>query len=91
MTIKLSISLTDDQHSFAKSLVDTGKFSSVSAVLQRGTDLLRQQMEDNAIQTAALKEVMLLRRANKFITGETFDEHLANLLTRKRSAYTNSC
>jgi hypothetical protein len=38
-----------------------------------------------------LKEVMLLRRANKFITGETFDEHLANLLTRKRSAYTNSC
>ena len=36
MTVKSSISLTDDQHSFAKTLVDSGRFPSVSAVLQSG-------------------------------------------------------
>lgn len=41
MTVKSSISLTDDQHAFAKTLVDAGRFASVSAVLQQGVELLR--------------------------------------------------
>ncbi|MGD9885122.1 MAG: type II toxin-antitoxin system ParD family antitoxin, partial [Reyranella sp.] len=31
MTVKSSISLPDDQHSFAKTLVESGRFPSVSA------------------------------------------------------------
>ena len=37
MTVKSSISLTDEQHSFARELVDAGRYSSVSAVLQQGS------------------------------------------------------
>jgi len=47
MTVKSSISLTDEQHSFAKELVEAGRYLSVSAVLQQGIDLLRQRMQDD--------------------------------------------
>ena len=47
MTVKSSISLTDEQHSFAKELVEAGRYSSLSAVLQQGIDLLRQRIQND--------------------------------------------
>jgi antitoxin ParD1/3/4 len=41
MTVKPSVSLSDDQHAFAKDLVERGKFLSISAVLQHGLELAR--------------------------------------------------
>ena len=35
VVIKSSVSLREDQHAFAKALVEAGRFSSVSAVLQQ--------------------------------------------------------
>lgn len=87
MTVKSSISLTDDQHSFAKTLVDAGRFPSVSAVLQQGVELLRQQMESEALERAALAEVLKQRRAGKFISGSRMEDRLARMLTRKRQAH----
>lgn len=87
MTVKSSISLTNDQHSFAKTLVDAGRFPSVSAVLQQGVELLRQQIEDEALERAALTEVLAQRRSGKFVSGSETDDRLARLLTRKRQAY----
>ncbi|MFM7417689.1 MAG: type II toxin-antitoxin system ParD family antitoxin, partial [Alphaproteobacteria bacterium] len=54
MTMKSSISLADEQHAFAKTLVDAGRFPSMSAVLQQGVELLRQQIEAEALERAAL-------------------------------------
>ena len=50
MTVKSSISLTDEQHAFARALVDAGRYSSVSAVLQQGVDLLRQRMDAEEVE-----------------------------------------
>ena len=87
MTIKSSISLTDEQHAFAKTLVDAGRFPSVSAVLQQGVELLRQQMEDDALERAALAEVLQQRRAGKFVSGARMDDRLARTLDRKRQVH----
>ena len=87
MTVKSSISLTDDQHSFARTLVDAGRFPSVSAVLQHGVELLRQQMENEAREQAALAEVLAQRRAGKFMSGAKMDERLDHMLTRKRQTH----
>lgn len=87
MTVKSSISLTDDQYSFARTLVDAGRFPSVSAVLQQGVELLRGQMEGEALERAALAEVMKQRRAGKFVSGSRMDDRLARMLTRKRRAH----
>ena len=87
MTVKSSISLTDEQHAFAKTLVEAGQFPSVSAVLQQGVELLRQQMEGDALERVALADVLTQRRSGKFIAGSTMDARLARMLIRKRRTH----
>jgi antitoxin ParD1/3/4 len=87
MTVKSSISLTDEQHAFARTLVEAGQFPSVSAVLQQGVELLRQQMEADALERVALADVLAQRRSGKFIAGSTMDARLARMLTKKRRAH----
>ena len=87
MTVKSSISLTDEQHAFAKTLVDDGQYPSVSAVLQQGVELLRRQMEGEALERAALAKLLGQRRADKFVSGASMDDRLARMLTRKRQAH----
>lgn len=87
MTVKSSISLTDDQHAFAKALVDSGRFPSLSAVLQRGVELLRQQVDDAALERLALAELLAQRRSGAFVSGAEMDDRLARMLDRKRQAH----
>ena len=87
MTVKSSISLTDDQHSFAKTLVDAGRFPSVSAVLQQGVELLRRQLEDEALERAALAAVLTQRRGGNFVSGAKLDDRLARMLAQKRPTH----
>ena len=86
MTVKSSISLTDDQHSFAKTLVDSGRFSSVSAVLQQGIELLREKMEDEALERAALGEILGSRRSGPFVSAKRMDSRLSRMIAKKRRA-----
>lgn len=87
MTVKSSISLTDDQHSFARALVESGHFSSVSAVLQQGIELLRGKMEDEALQRAALTEILGKRSSGSFVSAERMDSRLSRMIARKRRAH----
>ena len=87
MTVKSSISLTDEQHAFAKTLVDAGRFPSVSAVLQQGVDLLRRQMEDEGLERAALAEVMAQRRSGPFVSGDEMESRLMRMLNKKRQTH----
>ena len=87
MTVKSSISLTDDQHSFAKTLVDSGRFPSVSAVLQHGVEVLRRHIENDELERTALAEVLARRRADKFVPAAKMDDRIERLLIRKRRAH----
>jgi antitoxin ParD1/3/4 len=87
VTVKSSISLTDDQHSFAKTLVDSGRFASVSAVLQQGTELLHEKMEGEALERAALAEILCKRRSGPFLSTARMDSGLARMIDGKRRAY----
>jgi antitoxin ParD1/3/4 len=87
VTVKSSISLTDEQHSFARTLVDAGRFPSVSAVLQQGVEVLRKQIEGEALEQAALAELLSRRRAGGFVSGAKLDERLARMIARKRRTH----
>ena len=87
MTVKSSISLTDEQYSFARSLVEAGRFPSVNAVLQQGVDLLRRQMEDEVLERAALAEIMTQRRSGEFVSGTEMDSRLMRMLDKKRQVH----
>lgn len=87
MTVKSSISLTNNQHSFAKTLVDSGRFPSVSAVLQQGIELLREKIEDEALERAALAEILGKRRSGPFLSATRMDTRLSRMIGKKRRAH----
>ena len=87
MTVKSSISLTDEQHAFARTMVEAGRFPSVSAVLQQGVDLLRRQMEDEELERAALADIMAQRRSGPFVSGDEMDTRLKQMLNKKRQTH----
>lgn len=84
MTIKVSISLTDDQHSFAKTLIDSGRFSSVSAIMQQGIELLREKMEGEALERAAVAQILGSRRSGSFLSATRMDSRLSRMIAKKR-------
>ena len=86
MTVKSSISITDEHHAFAKALVDTGRYASVSAVFQQGINLLRQRLDVEDLERRALYEVLSRRRAGEFVGAEEMDNRLSRMLAEKRRA-----
>ena len=87
MTVKSSISLTDEQHAFARALVEAGRYASLSAVLQQGVDLLRQRMATEELETVALRALLSRRREAEFISEEETDARLAAMIAEKRRAH----
>ena len=81
MTGEVSISLTERQDEFARALVRQGRYSSLSAVVQQGLDLLRRKIEAEEI---ALRALMEERRAGPFVSAREMERRVAELLERKR-------
>lgn len=77
MVVKCSMSLRDDQHSFAKALVDSGRFPSLSAVVQHSLDLLRQQDADAQADRTALQLLLQGRARGPFISADELRTRLA--------------
>ena len=55
VVITSSVFLREDQHAFAKALVDAGRFSTVSALLQQGLVLLQQRANRSFISADQLR------------------------------------
>ncbi|MFL7899724.1 ribbon-helix-helix domain-containing protein [Azospirillum argentinense] len=86
MTVKTSISLTDEQEAFARSLVETGQYPSLSAVLQRGLDMLRRDTERSNAEIEALRILIDQRRAGVFVDLDDGEAETRAMLERKRRA-----
>ncbi|KLN60801.1 transcriptional regulators containing the CopG/Arc/MetJ DNA-binding domain protein [Kiloniella spongiae] len=87
MTVKSSISLTDQQAAFARSLVDKGRHSSVSAVVQQGLDLLQQKTEAEESDQEALRLLLRQRQEGSFISSTEMKSRLSTLLDEKRRSH----
>jgi antitoxin ParD1/3/4 len=86
MSVKSSISLTDQQDAFARSLVESGRYSSMSSVLQQGLELLRQKTEAEAVETAALRELVHRRLKGPMISTTEMEIRVEAMIERKRRA-----
>jgi antitoxin ParD1/3/4 len=84
MTVKTSISLTDDQEAYARSLVETGRYPSLSAVLQRGLEMLRHDNERRDAEVEALRSLIDQRRAGAFVDLDSGEAETRAMLARKR-------
>ncbi len=85
MTVKTSISLTDSQESFARELVERGRYPSLSAVLQHGLELLRQERELDEAELAALRGLLKARRRGEFIDVAKGRERTKRMIRAKKS------
>ncbi|CCM78584.1 ribbon-helix-helix domain-containing protein [Rhizobium mesoamericanum] len=86
MSVKSSISLTDQQDAFARSLVESGRYSSMSSVLQQGLELLRQKTETEAVETAAPRELVQRRLKGPMISTTEMESRVEAMIERKRRA-----
>ncbi|AYG69141.1 MULTISPECIES: type II toxin-antitoxin system ParD family antitoxin [unclassified Rhizobium] len=86
MSVKSSISLTDQQDAFARSLVEAGRYSSLSSVLQQGLELLRQKTEAEAAETEALRALIQRRVDGPKISVTDMEERIESMIERKRRA-----
>ncbi|APG48954.1 ribbon-helix-helix domain-containing protein [Phaeobacter porticola] len=87
MSVKASISLTDAQDDFARTLVAEGRYASLSAVLQQGLELLREETDARAADTAALRALIADRRAGDFVSAAEGPNRTADLLAKKRAEH----
>jgi antitoxin ParD1/3/4 len=86
MTAKASISLTDEQDAYARSLVESGRYPSLSAVLQRGLEMLRSATERQDAELQALRLLIDQRRTGAFVDIDVGEAETRAMLARKRNA-----
>lgn len=86
MTVKTSISLTDEQEAYARSLVEAGQYPSLSAVLQRGLEMLRRDNEMHGAEVEAMRSLIDQRRAGSFVGLDDGEAETRAMLERKKIA-----
>ncbi|HBK06142.1 MAG TPA: type II toxin-antitoxin system ParD family antitoxin [Acetobacteraceae bacterium] len=86
MTAKTSISLTDDQQAYARALVESRQYPSLSAVLQRGLEMLRRDSEMRDAELQALRSLIDQRRAGAFADLDKGEADTRAMLDRKRKS-----
>lgn len=87
MTVKTSVSLPDQQDAFARRMVEEGRYSSVSAVIQQGLELLRHETEKRDAELAALKALLEERRNGPFLSKEEFQHQFDDMIARVKASY----
>ena len=85
MTVKASVSLTDSQEAYAREMVARGKYPSLSAVLQRGLELLRSETEVEDAELAALRELLNDRRRGEFVTVVQGAKRTQRMIANKKA------
>jgi hypothetical protein len=55
--------------------------------MQQGIELLRGKIEDEALERAALAEVLGSRRSGPFLSSQKMDRRLSKMIAKKRRAH----
>jgi antitoxin ParD1/3/4 len=84
MSVKTSVSISEQQDQYARQLVEDGRYSSLSAVVQRGLELVRAETELKDAEIAALKTLIAERSKGEFVSLEEGRERTKALMAAKR-------
>lgn len=86
MSVKASVSLSEQQEAFVRRLVAEGRFSSVSAVVQHGLELLCAKTERDEAELQALRVFFQERRNGEFEGMAEAREATREMIKTKRVA-----
>jgi antitoxin ParD1/3/4 len=85
MSVKASVSITERQDAFARRLVGEGRFASLSAVVQRGLELVQAESEREAAEMAALRSFFADRAEGPFVSAAEGSQRTEAMIARKRA------
>jgi antitoxin ParD1/3/4 len=86
MTVKASVSISEQQEAFARELVRQGRYASLSAVVQRGLDMLREETELREAELAALRALLDERARGEFVSMEEGRKATEAMIAAERRA-----
>jgi antitoxin ParD1/3/4 len=87
MSVKASVSISEQQEMFARRLVEEGRYASLSAVVQRGLELVREETELKEAELQALRALIAERRAGEFVDTDEGRRRTNAMLAAKRERY----
>lgn len=87
MSMKASVSLSSQQEEFARKLVEDGHFPSLTAVVERGLELVREETEMREEDLEALRALIERRRRGRFLSQEESHERIEALIAAKKTQY----
>jgi antitoxin ParD1/3/4 len=87
MSVKASVSFTAQQADFARALVEAGRYPSLSAVVQRGLELLRAETEAREAELAALRVLLADRAGDATVTPGVGRGETEAMIAAKRRAH----
>lgn len=67
MSVKASVSISEQQEAFARDLVQAGRYPSLSAVVQQGLELLRRETAARDAEIEALRALLRQRSGEPFV------------------------
>ena len=85
MTVKISISLTDQQAEYARKQVEEGRFPSTSAVIQQALEAKRREDEEYEAWKAGFFEEMKRRMDGPHVSMDEFDDMVEDMLDEERA------
>ena len=83
MSVKASVSISEAQEGYARDLVAQGRYATLSAVVQQGLELLREQSQ----ATDALRELLAKRQAGTFVSLEEGERRTQDMIARKKAEH----
>ncbi|MGV8936606.1 MAG: ribbon-helix-helix domain-containing protein [Allorhizobium sp.] len=87
MSVKASVSLSAQQEEFARKLVEDGHYSSLSAVVERGLELVREEKEMKENDVAALKALIEQRMKGEFLSAEESHVRIEAMIAANKKYY----
>ncbi|OAE38309.1 type II toxin-antitoxin system ParD family antitoxin [Agrobacterium tumefaciens] len=87
MSTKASASISNQQDIFARKLVEEGRYASLSAAVQRGPELVRQETELKEAELAVLQDLLNNRRQGGFVAVEEGEKRTGAMMADRKSAY----
>ena len=85
MSVKASVSISQSQDAFARALVKQGRYSSLSAIVQHGIELVKADTELRETETFALRALLNKRAAGSFIGMTDAHAETEAMIAEKRA------
>ncbi len=85
-SVKASVSISVQQDSFARKLVEEGRYADLSEVVQRGLELVREETEMKDDNREKLRALLESRMRGEFLTVGESDAQIAAMIAKKRAA-----